>query len=128
MKSLYERMGGTYRQDGDYFIPNLALPDTDAYRLGKYGRMRRRYLKEHYPALYNTMTLNGTLYQHLAEIDETCHERIERLCTAMAAQEGVTEALKASNQLEWVRRMNGIHNRAEEIVMAELVYTKDGRA
>lgn len=128
MKSLYERMGGTYRQEGDYFIPNLVLPDTGAYRLGKYSRMRRRYLKEHYPALYNTMTLNGTLSQHFAEIDETCHERMERLCTAMAAQEGVTETLKASNQLEWVRRMNGIHNRAEEIVMAELVYTEDGRA
>ena len=61
MKSLYERMGGTYRQEGDYFVPNLALPDTGAYPLGKYGRMRRRYLKEHRPALYNTMLLNGTL-------------------------------------------------------------------
>lgn len=128
MKSLYERMGGTYRQEGDYFVPNLILPDTGAYRLGKYGRMRRRYLKEHRPALYNTMTLNGTLHQHLAEIDQTCHERMERLCAAMAAREGVTEALKASDQLEWVRCMNGIHNRAEEIIIAELVYTEDGRA
>ena len=127
MKSLYERMGGTYRREGDYFVPNLALPDTGAYPIGKYGRMRRRCLKEHYPALYNAMTLNGTLHQHLAEIDQTCHERMERLCAAMAAREGVTETLKASNQLEWVRRMNGIHNRAEEIVMAELVYMEDGR-
>ena len=128
MKSLYERMGGTYRQEGDYFIPNLALPDIGAYPLGKYGRMRHCYLKEHRPALYSTMTLNGTLQQHLAEIDQACHERMERLCAAMAAREGATEALKASDQLEWVRRMNGIHNRAEEIVMAELVYTEDGRA
>ena len=128
MKSLYERMGGTYRQEGDYFVPNLILPDIGAYPLGKYGRMRRRYLKEHRPALYNTLLLNGTLHQHLAEVDETCHERMERICTAMAAQEGVSEALKSSDQLEWVRRMNGIHNRAEEIVMAELVYTEDGRA
>lgn len=128
MKSLYGRIGGTYRQEGDYFVPNLALPDTGAYYLGKYGRMRCRYLKEHRPALYNTMTLNGTLHQHLAEINQTCHERMEHLCAAMAAQEGVTEALKASDQLEWVRRMNGIHNRAEEIVMAESVYTEDGRA
>lgn len=127
MKSLYERMGGTYRQEVDYFVLNLALPDTGAYPLGKYGRMRRRYLKEHRPALYNTLLLNGTLSQHLAEIDEICHECMERLCTAMVAQEGVTEALKASDQLEWVRRMNGIHSRAEEIVMAELVYTEDGR-
>ena len=128
MKSLYERMGGTYRQEGDYFVPNLALPYTGAHSLGKYGRMRRRYLKEHRPALYSTMLLNGTLIQHLAEIDQTCHERMERICTAMAAQEGVTEALKTSDQMEWVRRMNGIHNRTEEIVMAELVYTEDGRA
>ncbi len=128
MKSLYERMGGTYRQEGDYFVPNLALPDAGTYRPGKYGHMRRRYLKEYRPALYNSMTLNGTLHQHLAEIDETCHERMERICAAMAAREGVTEALKTSDQMEWVRRMNGIHNRAEEIVMAELVYTEDGRA
>ena len=128
MKSLYERMGGTYRQEGEYFVPNLALPDTGTYRLGKYGRMRRRYLKEHRPALYNSLLLSGTLHRHLAEIDRTCHERMERICTAMAAQEGVNEALKASDQLEWVCRMNGIHNRAEEIVMAELVYTEDGRA
>lgn len=128
MKSLYEHMGGTYRQEGDYFVPNLILPDTGAYPLGKYGRMRRRYLKEHRPALYNILLLNGTLSQHLAEIDQACHERMERLCVAMAAREGVTEALKASDQMEWVRCMNGIHNRAEEIVMAELVYTEDGRA
>lgn len=74
MKSLYKHMGGTYRQEGDYFVPNLALLDTDAYRLGKYGRIRRRYLKEHSPALYNTMLLGGTLHRHLAEIDQTCHE------------------------------------------------------
>ncbi|NCE65842.1 TnpV protein [Pseudoflavonifractor sp. 524-17] len=128
MKSLYERMGGTYRQEGDYFVPNLVLPDTGAYPLGKYGRMRRRYLKEHYPALYNTMILNDTLHQHLVEIDQTCHERMEHICAAMAAQEGVTEALKTFDQLAWVERMNGIHNRAEEIVMTELVYTEDGRA
>ena len=90
--------------------------------------MREQYLKEHRPTLYNTMILNGTLHQHLAEIDQTCHERMERICTVMAAREGVNEALKASDQLEWVRRMNGIHNRVEEIVMAELVYMEDGRA
>lgn len=128
MQSLFERMGGTYRQKGDYFVPNLILPDTGAYPLGKYGRMRRCYLKEHHPSLYNAMCLNSTLSQHLAEIDQACHERMERICTAMAAQEGVTEALKVSDQLEWVGRMNGIYNRAEEIVMAELVYTEDGRS
>lgn len=90
--------------------------------------MRRHYLKEHQPALYSTMLLSGMLHQHLAEIDQSCHERMESICTAMAEQEGVNEALKASDQLQWVRRMNGIHNRAEEIIMAELVYTEYGRA
>ena len=74
------------------------------------------------------MILNDTLHQHLVEIDQTCHERMEHICAAMAAQEGVTEALKTFDQLAWVERMNGIHNRAEEIVMTELVYTEDGRA
>lgn len=69
MKSLYKRMGGTYRQEGDYFVPNIALPDTGTYHLGKYGRIRRRYLKDHRPALYSTTLLNGTLSQHLAEIE-----------------------------------------------------------
>ncbi len=128
MKSLFERMGGTYRQEGDYFVPNLTMSDTDTYHLGKYGRMRRSFLKEHHPALYSTMLLNGTLSQHLAEIDQTCHERVEHICAAMAAREGVAEALKASNQLEWVRHMNNIYNRAEEIVTTELVYTEAIRA
>jgi hypothetical protein len=129
MQSLFERMGGTYRREGDYFVPNieLSVAATDI-PIGKYGRMRRRYLKEFHPGLYSQLTLNGKLYEHLAEIDQTCHERMERLCTAMAKQEGVTEALKAADQMEWVRRMNSIHNRAEEIVTAELVYTEDGRA
>ena len=127
MQSIFERMGGTYRPEGDYFVPNLALPDTSAYSLGKYGRMRRRYLKEHHTGLYNAMLLNGTLMEHLAEIDQTCHERLERICTAMAKREGVTEALKANDQIEWVRRMNNIRNRAEEIICAELVYAEEGR-
>ena len=127
MQSLYERMGGTYRQEGDYFVPDIELPETGTHHLGKYGHMRRRYLWEHHPAIYNTLVLNGKLFEHLAEINQTCHDRMERICTAMAVQEGVTEALKASNQLEWVRRMNSIHNCAEEIVCTELVYAEDGR-
>ena len=127
MKSLFERMGGTYRQTGDYLVPNLEMPDTGTYHIGKYGRMRRHYLKEHHTGLYNTLLLNGTLMEHLSEIDQTCHERLERICTAMARQEGVTEALKDTDQMEWVRRMNNIRSRAEEIVFAELVYAEEGR-
>ena len=122
MKSLFEEMGGTYRQVGDYFIPNLVLPDTGNYQIGKYGRMRRSYLKEHHPILYNNYLLEGTLFKHLAEIDQDCNERMEIVVSAMAKQEGVTEALKAADQMEWVRRMNSIRNRAEEIILTELVY------
>ena len=122
MKSLFEEMGGTYRQVGDYFIPNLVLPDTGNYQIGKYGRMRRSYLKEHHPILYNNYLLEGTLFKHLAEIDQDCNERMEIVVSAMAKQEGVTEVLKAADQMEWVRRINSIRNRAEEIILTELVY------
>ena len=122
MKSIFEEMGGTYRQEGDYLIPNLVLPDTSDYKIGKYGRMRRSYLKEHRPSLYSTLVLDGILFKHLAEIDQACNERMETIISAMVKQEGVTEALKAADQMEWVRRKNSLHNRAEEIVLSELVY------
>ena len=122
MKSIFEEIGGTYRQEGDYLIPNFVLPDTSDYKIGKYGRMRRSYLKEHRPSLYSTLILDGILFKHLAEIDQACNERMETIISAMAKQEGVTEALKAADQMEWVRRMNSIRNRAEEIVLSELVY------
>ena len=122
MKSLFEEMGGTYRQEGDYLIPNLALPDEPEYQIGKYGRMRRNYLKEYRKILYNNYVLEGTLFKHLAEIDQACNERMKNIVSAMAKQEGVTEALKAADQMEWVRRMNNIRSRAEEIVLTELVY------
>ena len=122
MKSIFEEMGGTYRQEGDYLIPNLVLPDTSDYKIGKYGRMRRSYLKEHRPSLYSTLVLDGILFKHLAEIDQACNERMETIISAMVKQEGVTEALKAADQMEWVRSKNSIRNRAEEIVLTELVY------
>ena len=122
MKTIFEEMGGTYRQVGYYFIPNITLPDDGEYQIGKYGRMRRNYLKEYRKILYNNYVLEGTLFKHLAEIDQACNERIENIVSAMAKQEGVTEALKAADQIEWVRRMNSIRNRAEEIVLHELVY------
>lgn len=122
MKTIFKEMGGTYRQVGDYFIPNITLPDDGEYKIGKYGRMRRNYLKEYRKILYNNYVLEGTLFKHLAEIDQACNERIENIVSAMAKQEGVTEAFKAADQIEWVRRMNSIRNRAEEIVLHELVY------
>ena len=122
MKSLFEEMGGTYRKEGDYYIPNLKLPPMPDYQIGKYGRMRRSYLKEYRKILYNNYVLEGMLFKHLAEIDQACNERMEILVSAMAKQEGVTEALKAADQIEWIRCMNSIRNRAEEIILTELVY------
>lgn len=122
MKTIFEEMGGTYRQVGDYFIPNITLPDDGEYQIGKYGRMRRSYLKEHRPVLYANLLTSGTLHRHLAEIDQACNERMAIIVSDMARQEDVTEALKAADQMEWVRRMNSIRNRAEEIVLTELVY------
>ena len=122
MKSLFEQMGGIYRQEGDYLIPNLALPDIGDNQIGKYGRMRRRYLKEHRRILYTNLLTSGNLRRHLAEIDQACNERMEIIVSAMAKQEDVTETLKASAQMEWVRHMNSIRSLAEEIVLTELVY------
>lgn len=122
MKTIFEEMGGIYRQVGDYFIPNTTLPDDGEYQIGKYGRMRRSYLKEYRKILYNNYVLEGTLFKHLAEIDQDCNERIENIVSAMAKQEGVTEALKAADQIKWVRRMKSIRNRTEGIVLHELVY------
>mgnify|MGYP000603967925 CR=1 FL=1 len=110
MKSLFEQMGGTYRQEGDYLIPNLALPEEPDYQIGKYGRIRRSYLKEYHPVLYANYLTSGTLHRHLAEIDQACNERMEIIVSAMTKQEGATEALKAADQMEWVRRMNSIRS------------------
>ena len=122
MKSLFEQMGGTYRWEGDYLVPNLALSDTGNYQIGKYGRMRRTYLKEHRKALYTTLVTEGKLFEHLAEIDQSCNHRMKIIVSAMAKQENVTESLKAADQMEWVHRMNNIRSRAEEIVLTELGY------
>lgn len=111
-----------YHKSGGYYLPNLVLEDTEVQSIGKYGRMRKRYLKEHRPALYSSLLLTGKLDQHLAEIDETCEERKELLSGQMARQEGVTEELKAADQMEWVRHMNSIRNRVEEVVLHDLVY------
>ena len=123
MKSLFEEMGGTYRQEGDYLLPNLTLPpEPQDYQIGKYGRLRQRFLKEHRRALYTSLMLEGTLTKHLAEIDRSCNDRLEIIETALMKREGVTEALKVSDQMEWVRHRNSIRNRAEEIILSELVY------
>ena len=111
-----------YHKSGDYYLPNLVLEDTEVQPIGKYGRMRKRYLKEHRRVLYTNLLVTGKLFQHLAEIDEACEERMEWITRQIAKKEGVTEALKVADQMEWVLRMTSIHNRAEEIVLSEFVY------
>ena len=107
-KTIFEQLGGTYSQQGDYMLPNLTLPDTKEYVIGKYGHMRQRYLKKHRPILYTNLLTSCKLSEHLADIEEECSERMDSLVKAMAKQEGVTEALKAADQMAWVRRMNNI--------------------
>ena len=123
MKSLFEEHNGRYVRCGEYLIPEMGLTQEEQKPLGKYGMMRRRYLEENRQELYTRMILNGTLMEHLQEIDETCHRRMNQMIQAMAKAEGITEVLKAQNQLLWVQRMNLLHDCAEETVMNELVYT-----
>ena len=114
-----------YHKSGDYYLPNLTIEDQKMQALGKYGRMRKNYLKEHRPILYSNMLLEGKLFPHLAEIDQACEDRMELLVLQMAKHEDVNEALKASDQMAWVSRMYSIRSRAEEIILHELVYTEE---
>ncbi len=119
-KSLLEQMGGTYHWEGDYRIPNLVAPE--APNIGIWGQRRRKYLKEHHRILYNSMLYSGTLNAHLEEVDQSAAEMFDRLVKQMAAQQGITEALKARDQMAWVGAMNNIHNAATEIVNTQLIY------
>ena len=111
----------TYKWAGDYLIPDLKIKGNNKL-IGKYGRMRLRYLQENRKGLYSVMLLNGTLQDHMAEIDEAARERMECMVRYCAEQEGTNEELKARDPMKWVRRMNGIKAQAEEIVLSELVY------
>ena len=124
-KSFFEQNGETYTQVGDVLLPDLSIGEAEQRTIGKYGRMRKSYLKEKHSAIFSELLLSGKLYPHLLEIDEACEGRMELLVLQTAKQEGVTEALKAANQMEWVRCMNSIRSRAEEIVLHELVYTEE---
>ena len=123
MASLFEEMGGTYTlgADGIYY-PSLELPEDETPRYGKYGRMRRTYLQEHHEGLYTGLLLSGKLNTHLNEIDETAHARMELMTKQMAAAQGITEELKAKDQMAWVGAMNNIRNAAEEMILTDLIY------
>ena len=110
-----------YKQNGDYQIPNISL--TESQPLGKYGRMRKKFLKEHRPILYNQMLLSESLYPHLKEIEETMNRQLEQTTEEMARTAGITEKLKASDPLAWVGQMNALRAQAEEILLRELIYS-----
>ena len=120
-KTIFEEMGGTYTQIGDYLLPDLELPEKEQQPIGVWGQRHRRYLKEHRRASYATLLTSGKLNGYLADIDRQAEEMFLRLVKQMAEAEGVTEQLKAGNQMEWVGRMNNIRNRAMEIVNSELI-------
>lgn len=114
MKSTYETMGGKYRQDGDYLLPNLEVPENP--EVGVWGERRRKYLREHQQALYTAMMLSDTLNAHLEDVDRTATEIYDYLTSQLAKQEGITEQLKATDQMEWVPQTNNIRNHAAEVV------------
>ena len=112
----------TYTRNGDYLIPDIELSPTPEGSLGKYGRMRKKYLQEHRPILWNNMILSETLYPHLLEVDQTAQKRLEELMPKLAAEAGATESLKASDQMRWVGLMNTCKAQAEEIILEELIF------
>ena len=109
---------------GDYYIPNIALPEENR-PVGKWGRMHRDYLKEHRPILFNDLILSGQLWTYLADLNEQVQERLSLIIEQMQETEGVTEELKAADQMAWVGAMNSIRNRAEEIILREMIYGED---
>lgn len=121
-KSTFEQVGGTYRWEGDYLLPNLTVPES--VPVGIWGQRRKQYLREHRKALYTAMLLSEELENHLTEIDQQAEEMFSQLVKQMAAQEGITEQLKADSQMEWVGCMNNIRERVIEIIDAELTLVK----
>ena len=122
MKSLFEHLGGAYTRQGDYCLPDVCLPPEEERPIGVYGQRRRVYLKKHHLILYYNLLTAGMLDGHLADIEEQAQELFLRLVEECADTEGVTEALKADDPMAWVRKINGIRNRANEVVMQEIVY------
>ena len=125
-KHIYDESNGLwYELIGDYYIPVLTLSSDEQRPIGKWGRMHRDYLKEHRPILYNDLILSGQFWTYLADLNEQAQERLSLIIEQMKASEGVTEKLKAADQMAWVGAMNSIRNRAEEIILRELIYEED---
>lgn len=122
-KSIHDNVNGLdYTLVNDHYLPNLTAAAPAEHPTGRWGRLHKRYLEEHHPVRYNQLVLSGKLGSYLATMDKQANEQLARIIRQMQEAEGVTEALKAADQLEWVRRMNSIRNRAEEIIKSELIF------
>ena len=122
MKSIFEQIGGTYTKQGDYCLPNLYLQPDEERPIGVWGQRRLRYLKQHHKVLYYNLLTSGKLHSHLADTEEQAQELFSRLVKEYAEKEDITEQLKATDQLAWVRRMNNIRERVTEIVNEEIMF------
>ena len=127
MKEKFIENGIEYVRNGDYYIPNLTVPDDKVYNIGRYGRMHSIFIKENRPCIYSMKMLNGTWLAYLEEIDTTAKEMVSKLVKDMAVNQGITEELKAKDQMAWVGAMNGIKHSAEEIVLREFVCSMEVR-
>ena len=123
---IYDNSNGLwYELHGDYYMPCLVIPQEEIHAIGIWGRKHRQYLRDHRPAVYNDLVLSGKLYNHLAAIDTIAQSMLDLLVMQLAEQENISEQLKAQDQFAWIRAMNNIRNRAEEIVLQELIYGED---
>ena len=127
MKEKFIENGIEYLKSGDYYIPNLTVPDDKVYNIGRYGRMHSIFIKENRPAFYSMKMLNGTWLAYLEEIDTSAKEMVDRLIKDMAVKQGITEELKAKDQMTWVGAMNNIRHSAEEFVLRDFVYSMEVR-
>lgn len=121
-KSLFEQMGGTYTQIGDYLLPNLILPEQQDQPIGIWGQRHARYLKQHHKIIYMNLLTSGKLNNYLVDIDNQAENLFLQLVKQLAESEDITEELKAKDQMEWVRQMNNIYNRAREVVNSKLIF------
>lgn len=125
-KYIYDNSNGLwYELHGDYYLPCLVIPEEEIHTIGIWGRKHQQYLREYRPILYSNLVLSGRLYSYLADIDTQARNKLSLIATQLAEKESITEELKAQDQMVWVRAMNNIRNRAEEIVLKELIYGED---
>ena len=124
-KYIYDNNSLWYELHGDYYLPCLAILEEEVHTIGIWGRKHQQYLREHRPIIYSNLALSGKLYSYLADIDTQARNKLDLLVTQLAEKEGIDEQLKAQDQMAWVRAMNNIRNRAEEIILKELIYGEE---